>query len=105
MPLDIELKHTESDDTAPAKTKVRSSTSADDIALDTPLADYSELALARALLKHNVPIQLPILYPPPHLSPPDGDMVVVGVRAQKFSSKKLASGCVLFLLRLYSASR
>jgi hypothetical protein len=89
MPLDTELNHTESDVTAPAKTKVRSSTSADDIALDTPLADYSELALARALLKHNLPIQLPTSYAPPHLSPPDGDMVVVGVRAQKLSSKKV----------------
>ena len=67
---------------------MRSSTSDDEIALDTPLADYSELALARALLKHNVPIQLTISYAPPHLSPPDGDMVIVGVRSQKLSSKK-----------------
>ena len=88
MPLDTEVKHAESDDAAPAKTKVRSSTSADEIPLDTPLADYPELALARALLKHNVPIQLPISYAPPHLSPPDGDMVVVDVRAQKLSIKK-----------------
>ena len=89
MPLDtIELTHTESEDRVPAKPKVRSSTSADDIALDTSLTDYSELELAHALLKQIVPIQLPISHEPPHLSPKDGDMVVVGMRAQKFSSKK-----------------
>ena len=89
IPLDtIELTHTESDDTVPAKPTVRSSTSDYEIALDTPSANYSELALARALLKYNVPIQLPISYAPPHLSPPDGDMVVVGVPSQKLSSKK-----------------
>ena len=92
MPLDtIQLTDTQCDDTAPAKPQVRSSMSADDIALDTPLEDHPELALARALLKHNVPIQLPISYAPPLgplLPPPDGDMVFVGMRAQKLSNKK-----------------
>ena len=59
-----------------------------DVSIHDDLANHSEIAIARALLKHSVEIILPSNYAPHGIVPKDGEMRVTGIQAKKISKHK-----------------
>ena len=50
-----------------------------DVSIHDDLVNHSEIAIARALLKHSVEIILPSNYAPHGIVPKDGEMRVTGI--------------------------
>ena len=59
-----------------------------DVSIHDDLANQSEIAIARALLKHSVNFILPPNYAPHGIVPKDGEMRVTGIQAKKISKHK-----------------